>query len=100
MKKTPSNKAKEILKSRKDSLAKNDFLPVLTDALEEDVCDEMLETFFESGISVPSEQLTSVLREYYVKKRIDISAEERAQKELRTQYLINKNQIAVFKALS
>ena len=100
MKKALSPVVERILKARKDSLNKNDFLPVLMDALEEDVCDEMLDTFFESGISVPSEHLTSVLREYYVKKRIDISAEERAQKELRTQYLINKNQIAVFKALS
>ena len=51
--KTPITKAKESLKSRKDSLNRNDFLPVLTDALEEDVCDEMLDIFFESGISVP-----------------------------------------------
>ena len=60
----------------------------------------MLDIFFESGISVPPEQLTSALREYYIRKRIDISGEERAQKELRAQYLINKNQIAVFKTLS
>lgn len=100
MKKALSPVVERILKARKDSLNKNDFRPFLTDALEEDVCDEMLDIFFESGISVPSEQLTSALREYYVKKRIDISAEERTQKELRARYLINKNQIAVFKALS
>ena len=91
--------AKAIIEKHKDDLDKIDtdnsgFENILHDAIKENVLDEMLDIFYAADITIPPEVVTKQICDFYITK-IATSPEGRDK----INYLINKNQIAIIKAL-
>jgi hypothetical protein len=90
--------AKAIIERHQDDLDKygtdKDFENILHDAIKENVLDEVLDIFYAADITIPPEVVTKQLYDFYITK-IATSPEGRDK----INYLINKNQIAIIKAL-
>ena len=91
--------AKAIIERHKNDLDKIDtdksgFENILHDAIEENVLDEVLDIFYAADITIPPEVVTKQICDFYITK-ISTSPEGRDK----INYLINKNQIAIIKAL-
>ena len=94
-----STTAKAIIRRYKDDLDKIDtdksgFENILHDAIKENVLDEVLDIFYAADITIPPEVVTKQICDFYITK-IATSPEGRDK----INYLINKNQIAIIKAL-
>ena len=91
--------AKAIIERHKNDLDKIDtdksgFENILHDAIKENVLDEVLDIFYAADITIPPEVVTKQICDFYIIK-IATSPEGRDK----INYLINKNQIAIIKAL-
>lgn len=88
-----------IIEKHKDDLDKNgigkhDFENIVRDAIKENVLDDVLDIFYAADITIPPEAVTKQLCDFYI-TQIATSPEGRDK----INYLINKNQIAIIKAL-
>ena len=91
--------AKAIIERHKNDLDKIDtdksgFENILHDAIKENVLDDILDIFYAADITIPPEVVTKQICDFYITK-IATSPEGRDK----INYLINKNQIAIIKAL-
>lgn len=91
---------KSIIERHKDDLDKNGigkpkFENIIRDALKENVLDDVLDIFYAADITIPPEVVTKQLCEFYIAP-IATTPEERDK----INYLINKNQTAIIKALN
>ena len=89
-----NNTVKGIIEGNIELINQNKFEKVLEEALQSDVADELLDTFYKAKVNVPVEQMQAAL----INSRC-MNTEEKEQKLLTLQYLINKNQLTIFKVL-
>ena len=89
-----NNTVKWIIEGNIELINQNKFEKVLEEALQSDVADELLDTFYKAKVNVPVEQMQAAL----INSRC-MNTEEKEQKLLTLQYLINKNQLTIFKVL-
>ena len=88
------NTVKGIIEGNIELIDQNKFEKVLEEALQSDVADAVLDAFYKAKVDVPVEQMQAAL----INSRC-MNTEEKEQKLLTLQYLINKNQLAIFKVL-
>ena len=89
-----NNTVKGIIEGNIELINQNKFEKVLEEALQSDVADELLDAFYKAKVNVPVEQMQAAL----INSRC-MNTEEKEQKLLTLQYLINKNQLTIFKVL-
>ena len=78
----------------KNGLGDNEIENIVRDAIKENVLDDVLDIFYAADITIPPEVVTKQICDFYITK-IATSSEGRDK----INYLINKNQIAIIKAL-
>ena len=91
--------AKAIIERHKNDLDKIDtdksgFENILHDAIKENVLDDVLDIFYAADITIPPEVVTKQICDFYITK---IATSPEGPHKIN--YLINKNQIAIIKAL-
>ena len=79
---------------KKNGLGDNQIENIVRDAIKENVLDDVLDSFYVANIDIPPQIVTKQLCDFYITK-IATSPEGR----YKINYLINKNQIAIIKAL-
>ena len=92
-----NDKIKTAIKSHIDEIDKEDFVECLKMALDGGVIEEVMDVFYNAKILVPVDQVERALLEYYEGKKV-FSPDEKAKMRLKLEYIINRSQIAAYRA--
>ena len=92
-----NDKIKIAIESHIEAIDNDDFVECLKMALDGGVMEEIMDVFYNAKILVPVDQVERALLEYYEGKKV-FSPDEKAKMRLKLEYIINRNQIAAYRA--
>lgn len=82
--------AVQLIKDHQNDICHNEYLPVIQEAIEKDVLEQVLDAFFEAGYDIPTELVFHALCSAF-----DPSPDDKRK----AIHFMNKQQIFVFKAM-
>lgn len=90
---------KNLIKAYEDDIRCSNFAPIVKEAIEKDLLEQLLDTFSVAGITISPDIVFDALCDKCIEASEKRTPEEMEKTKARAAALVNAHQILVFKAL-